>query len=205
MKLVVLSQRVDNYPERGESRDALDQRVYRFVAACGYLPVAVPNALIDVSNQPDERGQGLDDWLARLQPDAVILSGGGNLGQHPLRDNTEQRLLDWAATKRAPVLGICRGMQLMAVTAGASLVPVTGHVRTRHGLSGEITGTVNSFHNFALDACPKGYRVIARADDGMIEAIRHEHLSWEGWMWHPEREEIFRDADLSRVRDLFGE
>jgi putative glutamine amidotransferase len=47
--------------------------------------------------------------------------------------------------------------------------------------------------------------VIARSEDGSIEAIRHTSLLWEGWMWHPEREETFASHDIRRLKMLFGE
>ena len=55
-----------------------------------------------------------------------------------------------------------------------------------------------------LAACPQGYRVLARSADGGIEAIQHDHLPWEGWMWHPERETPFRAADGQRLQSVLG-
>ena len=92
----------------------------------------------------------------------------------------------------------------MAHWAGVDLCPVQGHVRTRHNLSGEIAEEVNSFHEFSLAKCPNGFEVFARSSDEEIEAIRHQTLPWEGWMWHPEREECFAARDLQRLRTLFG-
>lgn len=93
---------------------------------------------------------------------------------------------------------------MMADWAGVDLHPVERHVRTRHRLSGEVSGEVNSYHNFSLANCPSEFKVLARSEDGEIEAIRHQSLAWEGWMWHPEREENFATRDLQRVKDLFG-
>lgn len=192
MKVVAVSQRVDAFPERQEVRDALDQRMAMFIAAAGGLCVPVPNAL----------GDGLDAWLHVVQPAAVVLSGGNDLGQCAERDATERYLLDHAQTYRLPVLGICRGLQMMAHRAGVMLRPVQGHVCTRHALAGVITGTANSFHSFALCACPEGFSVLARSEDGEIEAIRHQDLPWEGWMWHPEREAVFASRDIERLKGL---
>lgn len=194
MKVVAVSQRVDQFPDRNETRDALDQRLALFVAICGYVSVPVPNAL----------GGAIRDWLTIVQPDAVILSGGNDIGQCAERDETEDALLVYAQESHLPVLGICRGMQMMAHWAGTGLHPVQGHVKTCHRLSGEITGVVNSYHGFALANCPTGFEVLARSEDGEIEAIRHQSLPWEGWMWHPEREELFVVRDIERLKGLFA-
>lgn len=197
MKIVAVSQRVDVQQARREIRDALDQRLTMFIAASGGLAIPVANTL----SATDSFGQ----WLDLLQPKAVVLSGGNDVGQFPERDLTEQKLLEYARVTGLPVLGICRGMQMMGMWAGAELKLVAGHVRTRHRLAGEITGEANSYHNHVLAECPSGFMVLARSEDGEIEAIRHNALLWEGWMWHPEREESFHSRDIQRLKALLGE
>ena len=91
----------------------------------------------------------------------------------------------------------------MATLAGASLRKVNGHVRVRHDLQGDISGEANSFHDLIVDSCPSDYQVLARSEDGEIEAIGHQNQRWEGWMWHPEREDTFDPRDIQRVRNLF--
>ena len=193
MKLVAVSQRVDTFSERDETRDALDQRFITWVASCGFMPVPVPNGL----------GGSIRDWLISLQPTALVLSGGNDIGQCDERDETELALLSYAKELTLPVLGICRGMQMMAHWAGATLHLVNGHVRTRHQLSGQISTEVNSYHSYSLTDCPSDFEVIARSEDSEIEAIGHLSLPWEGWMWHPERETEFAQHDIQRMKDLF--
>lgn len=196
--VIAISQRVDRLPGRGESRDALDQRLTGWVAALGALAVPVPNTF----------GDDLVHWLDAMRPTALLLSGGNDIGDSPERDRTETALLRHAEETGLPVLGLCRGMQMMAHHAGDTLVPLTGHAGTRHSLqsqlvaSGALPAEVNSFHNWGLAACPQGYSVLATAGDGTIEAMRHRALRWEGWMWHPERETRFGEGELARARQL---
>ncbi len=102
-----------------------------------------------------------------------------------------------------PVLGVRRGMQIMAVWAGLSLKPVEDHARARHILLGDFAPEVNSFHNHGLAECPDDFKISARTEDGVIEAIRNTGLHWEGWMWHQEREKPCQSNDISRLRRLF--
>lgn len=203
MMIVAVSQRVDVHPDLHERRDALDQRMGWWLAQAGYCPLPVPNIL-----QSGQHGQGgqscltLPAWLAAAGVGAIVLSGGNDLGQARERDATERCLLSYASAHGLPLLGICRGMQMMGAWAGAQLKPVAGHVRTRHALSGRIDGPANSFHVLALAACPPGYLTLASSEDGEIEAIRHQELPWEGWMWHPEREAAFSARDTQRLRAL---
>jgi gamma-glutamyl-gamma-aminobutyrate hydrolase PuuD len=206
MPLVVVSQRVDGVPGRDEIRDSVDQKLLQWVIAAGFLPVTVPNIL---SLDKGSVEPTLDNWLLTIRPSGLLLSGGNDIGEYPLRDATERFLLDWAAERLVPVIGICRGMQLMASWAGVKLVKVAGHVRTRHELqvsdyAYEWPSEVNSYHNWALSACPADFEIAAKAEDGYIEAIKHKVLPWEGWMWHPERESSFQQKDIERIRKLFN-
>lgn len=196
--IIVVSQRVDRFQARGENRDALDQRLTSWLVALGGLPVPVPNTL----------GSNLEIWLHRLKPQAVVLSGGNDLGDSLERDAIENTLIDYASYTELPMLGICRGMQMLAQQAGGVLTKITGHVSTRHALhqidieTSRLPTEVNSFHTWALRLCPSDYSVLATAPDGSIEAIRHNERPWEGWMWHPEREKSFAKSELVRARNL---
>lgn len=197
---VAVSQRINYFPARTEWQDSLDQRLVSWIKNLGALPIPVPNVLMPIS--------ALQAWLEAVAPRAIVLSGGNDIGENLGRDETEKSLLDYASTLELPVLGICRGMQMMAHHGGISLEPSPGHAGTRHAL-GSLNGAifpeeVNSFHNWRIASCPKGYALTAEAEDGSIEAIRHQVLPWEGWMWHPEREEPFEETGMERARDLLG-
>ena len=196
---VAVSQRVDVIAARDEQRDALDRRLVQWLEQVGTLTFPVPNGLIAVD--------ALLAWLDVLVPQCVLLSGGNDIGDSPERDSTELALLRYADEKNLPVLGICRGMQMLAHHAGAALVPISGHSCTVHAILPEVEdrlpAKVDSFHDWALATCPHEYRVLARAPDGSIEAIRHLSRNWEGWMWHPEREQVFDESLVARARRLF--
>jgi gamma-glutamyl-gamma-aminobutyrate hydrolase PuuD len=197
LRICLITQRRESAPDRGETRDSLDRRLSLWVREAGLQPVPVPNIWL-------ARGNDLQKWLTGIGMLAAILSGGGDPGDDPEREYTETGILKYAQGKQLPVLGICRGMQMMGVYAGASLVEVSGHVRARHKVEGIITGEVNSFHNKALSGCPLGYQITSRSEDGVLESIRHKTLPWEGWMWHPEREQPFAQTFLARFQGMLA-
>ena len=205
--LVGVTQRIDCIEFNNEWRDALDQRLIDWIIKSGFLPLPIPNTLVNINLTGDSQPI-LDNWINRAGIDAIVLSGGNDIGGIEQRDLTEQYLLSWAEKSKKPVLGICRGMQMMGVYSGSKLIEVTGHVRIRHQLQVEDglmqSQSVNSYHNLALENCPDLFQVMAKSGDSSIEAIKHKDLPWEGWMWHPEREEIYPKDDLERARMLLN-
>lgn len=195
---IALSQRVDIVPSRGERRDALDQAWAGLLGDLGLVPLPVPN-------QPDlvERLYAACPW------DAVLLTGGNTLaaygGDAPERDETESRLIALARRQRLPLLGVCRGMQMLLHVLGGRLHPVDGHVARRHDVdTPQGARTVNSFHALAVTEAPPGITVTARAADGVIEAFRHDTEPLAGMMWHPERETPAAPLDTAFLKAFFG-
>lgn len=205
-KFVAVSQRVRYEPGYKEFRDELDHRYIEWILASGNIPVPVPNSLLLAQSAPQSI---VSSWLESFNIEAILLSGGNDIGEFEARDQTENQLLTWAEKQSCPVLGICRGMQYMAVRDGAELVKVEGHAGTRHPINitkqGQIgSRVVNSYHNFAVQSCPKSFEPIATSEQGHVEAIYHKTLPWQAWMWHPEREPEFDTGDLKQFQELIN-
>lgn len=167
-----------------------------------FLRVTFPDAAwLPVPNLGENRAH---EYCEKWGVNRLILTGGEDLGVSPVRDTTEQDLLSWARSRTMPVFGVCRGMQMMAVSSGVALKSLSGHVRTRHILRGDFGHEVNSFHKYGLAECPRRFEVTARAEDGEIEAMHDPASRWESWMWHPERENPFHSGDIGRLRRLFA-
>ena len=107
----VVSQRIDFFAQRNETRDSLDQNLIRWLVTANVLPFVVSNIFSDSI-------EVLNAWLGVIQPQLVILSGGNDIGVYTTRDKTETFLLNWAQANKLPLLGICRGMQMVSVWAG---------------------------------------------------------------------------------------
>ena len=146
MKLIAVSQRIDFIDKREEFRDAIDERLNDFIVSFGGLPVPIPNNLF-VKNINKTPSFYIDEWLNQIKPKGFVLSGGNDIGEYLNRDNTENKILNFARKMSLPTLGICRGMQLMTIWNGGKIKKLSGHVNTTHKITGEINENVNSFHN----------------------------------------------------------
>ena len=179
-------------PERAEVRDALDVRLPRMLALLGFHPVPIPTL-----------DDGLAEHLVASGFSGLVLSGGDDPGDAPERDAVEAAVLDHAEARGLPVLGICRGLQVLALRAGGTVVQIEGHVATRHAVRGPWAGDradVNSFHRAGLVSERLGrLEPMATAPDGTVEAAVHPDLPWAGVMWHPEREPVLGRADVELV------
>lgn len=195
---------------------SLAQGYYQSVIRAGGVPLIIP---------PYEDTDLLINTLDTL--DGILLSGGGDInplflgkepsqGLHsvnPYRDRQELMLVRLAANRQIPILGICRGIQIMNAALGGSLcqdiyteadgTPLkhsqemdrafASHTINiaKDSLLYRIMRTeklpVNSFHHQAVKAPAPGFRISATAPDGIIEAIEStEHKSMLGVQWHPE-------------------
>lgn len=168
--------------------------------------------------------KGMEDELRKC--DALVLTGGPDVAPElygdwadetvttdPERDGSEYRLIDYAFNRQMPMLGICRGLQILNVFFGGTLIIDLGKYYGRnhkalsntedrtHGVilqAGSLikefirqeSGMVNSAHHQAADRIGRGLKVVARAEDGTVEAIEgNGDLPGRivAVQWHPER------------------
>lgn len=134
----------------------------------------------------------------------IVLTGGESIGESDKRDAFERRLLEAALSSKTPVMGICRGLQVMLSFYGAAPIEINDHAGTNHLVAGQISGYVNSFHYFGFRSVPKGFDVISSAPDGSVEAAYHERNNWLGIMWHPEREAPINKEHTEQILQFLG-
>ena len=198
MKTVLVTQRVSIDSKSGERRDALDQAWQRFLERCDLVALPVPNQL-----------HAAEHLLGTVAHVGVLLTGGNDLacvgGDAPERDAVEASLVEHARASHLPVLGVCRGMQFLIAHFGGELERVDGHAGTAHSISLESASrSVNSYHMFGSRSLPAELVVTARAEDGVVEAMRHRNFAMCGTMWHPERENPAHADDIAMFRRWFG-
>jgi putative glutamine amidotransferase len=189
------------------------------------LPAAYPRHVregggLTVLLPPDEPAAAAA-VVARL--DGLVVAGGADVepvryGAEPdprtgpparERDSWELALIDAALASGTPLLGICRGMQLLNVALGGTLTQhVDGHAEAvgvigRHAVE-PVPGTryaalvpepaeVPTYHQQAVDRLGAGLRVSAHAEDGTVEAVELADPAWAlGVQWHPEMGEDAR-------------
>ena len=188
---------------------------YRSVLEAGGTPVIIP------AFEDTDAMVSLLDHI-----DALVLSGGGDinplyLGEEPIRelssinparDSQELLLVRLAANRQIPILGICRGIQVMTAALGGKLYQdiykeagatlkhsqdterhtATHSVRIASSsklaaIFGRTNLHVNSFHHQAVKEAAPGFAVTAVSPDGLIEGIESiQHKSIIGVQWHPE-------------------
>lgn len=191
---------------------------YDAIIKCGAVPVIIP--VTDVKGM----------WVEYLDIcNGLILSGGPDIDAtyfgkcnmpyaneiSPIRDSMEIFLARQAIDMNKPILGICRGIQIINIAAGGSIfqdiyaennaekkllkhsqqaprwfqihdINIQGET-CLHGIFGTDSLKVNSFHHQAVSDVAPEFIVNAYAEDGIIEAISHENKKFVlGVQWHPE-------------------
>ncbi len=169
---------------------------------------------------------GVDALLARTETaDAIVVMGGEDIAPRfyggstgypgesrhlETADEAQLALVRRAVERETPLLGICRGLQILNVAFGGTIVQHLGDDSTHrnHGvpirqimashpvaiaedsLTADLLGAtsvdVQSAHHQAVDAVGSGLRVTGRAPDGHVEALEHETAPVIAVQWHPE-------------------
>jgi len=205
-----------------QAADMLPSTYADAVVAAGGVPVLLP---------PAGRPEAAAAVVARL--DALVISGGADVDPARYGAEPHPRTVDWRPDRDAwdlallaaadeaglPVLGICRGHQLMAVYAGGTLdqhtpdlvesddhspgVDVFGPIQVSATPGSRLAGlvgerlTVPCHHHQSVGDHP-GLVAVARAADGTIEALERPGARfWLGVQWHPEE-----GADPGLLRGL---
>ncbi len=205
----------------------LAEGYYRSVLLAGGTPLIIP---------PTESVDNLTSLLDRI--DGLLLSGGADInplllgeepvrelhGINPRRDLQELLLVRLAADRQIPILGICRGIQVMNAALGGELyqdintqmegrrikhdqdldraypshtVSITPDTLL-HSIFNTDRLAVNSFHHQAVSIPAPGLRISAQSDDGVIEAVEScEHKSILGVQWHPECFCLNQDSSMA--------
>ena len=197
-----------------------------------YTPTSYPKAVIQAGGTPVFLNFTRDDEMIEqyaAMVDGVLFSGGDDVDPAsydeeqiwgcgdicPLRDDFEIKLLKVLVEKypEKPVLGICRGAQVLNVAMGGTLYQdlrsqVPGCIRHQqqqsshyashkammtegsklHAIYGSTEVMVNSFHHQAVKDVGEGLVVTARASDGVVEGLeKPDHPYFIAVQWHPER------------------
>ena len=209
-----------NDEKPSSSFDFLRHAYVPFLQKLDLWPVLIPNHL-----------SGLREYLAALDVDGVILSGGGDIAPEryqqpntasleiaPARDQMEYDLLDWAVEHNQPVIGICRGIQMINVFFGGGLIqdiatqlhsPINHDGGDPHLI--RLTDPhvqavieademrVNTHHHQGITPdllAPPLEAFAFCAEDGLVEGVRHREKPVLGVQWHPERPTPSHDHDL---------
>lgn len=208
---------------RGKTLQYLEQSVAHWVMSLGAMVVMVPTVERDSLIRPSH--VDIPDIVQSL--DGLILQGGADIDPRTygeeaslaigpvdaLRDRFELALVRGFASARKPVLGLCRGHQLINVAFGGTLwqdlradgatdamhVHVDAYDEHSHDLSigagswlstvypGVVGARVNSIHHQAIKRLGDGLVAEAWSDDGVIEAVRSSGDGFiVGVQWHPE-------------------
>lgn len=197
--------RVEDAPAGGAGRDALGHD-WADLLACA-LPDAAWLPLPNV-------GARIGGVAAALALDAVILTGGNDVGSCPRRDDSESELLQRCLTAAIPVLGVCRGLQMVQTFFGGTVgaADERHHAGRRHaievvdGRGRDLLGCARlvapSYHRFgvAADALAPGLEAWALSADGLVEVLAHRTARIVAVQWHPERPLPDRDVALRLLR-----
>ncbi|MCV0411903.1 gamma-glutamyl-gamma-aminobutyrate hydrolase family protein [Nitrosarchaeum sp.] len=190
LKKIGITMRISDSQSYTEKRDAISHDWGKFLNKLNLLPIFIPNSI-----------ENINEYLSESGIEGIIISGGDNLGDDLIRDQTEKKVIDFGIKNKIPILGVCRGMQAINVFFGGNIKKnkSVDHVSKRHNIKfisndvPHITDVieVNSFHRNLIEEndLGKDLKIFAKCqDDESVEGIRHTKLPIIGVMWHPERD-----------------
>lgn len=195
-----ISFRITENSSYNEKRDALSHDWPMFLEKINVIPIWIPNLF-----------SNLDMFLKEIHLDGIILSGGDNIGENPERDNTEKTLINFSIEHNLPIIGICRGMQVLNEYFGGhhKTLNNSNHIGNEHTIDiqdkiffellGSSKLSVNSFHQNVITNETLGKNLSPFAfskNDKTIEGFYHSELPIIGVMWHPEREKKIFDEKI---------
>lgn len=210
MKRIGLTQRAHTISSITERRDMLDQRWAGLIERLGACPVPLANAI----NDPRR-------YLDALGIDGLIMTGGNDItalpeasDPAPERDHFEAKAFAYCREKGLPVLGVCRGAQMINLLFGGRLERISNHVALRHAVTWNDSlpttwdrpADVNSYHDWAIpgDGLASGLSCAGWAEDGSIEAFYSSDTTVTGIVWHPERENSLSDKAMAFLAQVLG-
>jgi putative glutamine amidotransferase len=179
-------------PATDELRDSISRDWTNYLAELPVTPLPIANDL-----------DAPETIMSSVSADALLLTNGEDLGEHPPRDQTERTLVDAALADGVPVLGVCRGHQFLNQYFGGQVVMLADHFGTKNTHAGTTHDIrvrdgfdtlpdrieVNSYHDMGVvrDGIAPELNPFAVSKDGVIEGLYHPNHELLSIQWHPER------------------
>ena len=201
-----ISSRIINAENYDEKRDAISHDWPQLLEKIESNIIFIPNSLTNV-----------EDFLNDIGVNGLILSGGDNVGDDKERDDTEIKILNFAIKNQIPLLGVCRGMQVINKFFNGSIEKNndSSHVGNLHNITlvnnniisliKKNSLKVNSFHNNIITNSNLGKNIEPFAiteHDKTVEGFFHKTLPIVGLMWHPERDSSYENQII--VKNIFS-
>tara|TARA_B100000029_G_scaffold495593_1_gene560726 strand:+ start:931 stop:1533 length:603 start_codon:yes stop_codon:yes gene_type:complete len=200
MKRIIITQRFEKIGKHRELRDSLDVRLSNLIEKLGYSSIPLPNNL-----------KKINKFIYQVSPDGIILSGGGDPLKKDKRHKNELKLIKYSIQKKIPLIGICRGAQVLNIYFGGKITKIRNHVRKTHRIFGPLISKkknilVNSFHDYGFkqNLLGKNLKILARSSDKVVESFCHNKHNLLGIMWHPERYKNLKKFDINLIRKVFN-
>ena len=211
-KIVGITMRIMDIEREPDQRDAISKD-WNIYISDGF-PNLIPFPLF---NNPDQ----IVEWVEYLNVRCLILSNGNDCGSAPDRDQTEKKVIEYFTDKNLPILGVCRGFQILNLyydgNLETNLKKKSGenHVALDHEIDvldlldvGEDKKIrVNSYHNQGVmeSGLSKDLNPFAVSERGVVEGFYHPNKPILGLQWHPERHSPSKNYDFNLISRFWKE